>query len=52
MGNFKKEKGRVVADMRMGVGTRVVIHMGTDPSMVKMLGDAIERVKKSVKKES
>lgn len=51
MGNFKKEKGKVIADMQISHDTRVVVHRGTDASIVKMFSDAIERVKKQVSNE-
>ncbi len=52
MSNFKKEKGKVIADMQISHDTRVVVHRGTDAGIVKMFSDAIERAKKQVADET
>lgn len=52
MANFKKEKGKVIADMQLTPDTRVIVHRGTSPEIIKMFSDAIERVKKQATDET
>lgn len=51
MGNFKKEKGRVIMDMRLH-DTRVIVHSKTNPELVKMFSDAIDRAKKQTEEST
>lgn len=43
-GKFKKEKGKVVADILSTHDMRVVIHENTNPEILKMFMDAAKRV--------
>jgi hypothetical protein len=52
MGSFKQEKGKIIMDMKMGADLRVVVHKRTDPVLVKMFSDALDRAKEETIQKS